>query len=208
MSDAGESRASRSIVHSLRRIALEVLVGFVGVYAAFALSAWKDRQDRVERRHQIKRALIAEIRPMVELAKHNAPGYGEFLDRFDSTAKAGTPRPHPFIETLSVTDHVWEATKQAGGLEILDVPTFVRLSAFYNENSQMVAQYAQLRDFSIAEILPRIDGGENAFLVPGTKELPTAFGLYRTALRRLRAMNTTMAADGDSLIVLLARDTI
>jgi hypothetical protein len=57
---------------------------------------------------------------------------------------------------------VWEATKQAGGLNLIDVPTFVALSQFYNMNSNMLAQYAQLRDFSIAEILPRQTSGLRA----------------------------------------------
>src|SRR4051812_32045541 len=154
-----------TIVQSMRRIALEIFIGFIGVYAAFALSAYKDKRDQTDRRHQIKRAVIAEIRPIAAHAKTEAPGYAMFRARFDSTVKAGAPRPHPFVESIAILDHVWEATKQAGGLSLIDVPTFVKLSAFYNDNSQMLAQYAQLRDFSIAEILPRIDGGPDAFFV-------------------------------------------
>ncbi len=45
----------RPIVQSLRRITLEIVVGFVGVYAAFALSACKEHVDMIERRHR-KRA--------------------------------------------------------------------------------------------------------------------------------------------------------
>jgi hypothetical protein len=138
---------------TLSRIALEIIIGFVGVYAAFALSAYKERRDLIDRRHQIKRALVAEIRPMVTLARHNERGYREFLTAFDSSVKAGRPAPHPFIETVSLADHIWEATKQAGGLNLIDVPTFVDLATFYNANSQMFGQYAQLREFSLTEIL-------------------------------------------------------
>ncbi|HEY4303781.1 MAG TPA: hypothetical protein VGM82_04905 [Gemmatimonadaceae bacterium] len=52
-----DNRSSdRPIVQSLRRITLEIIIGFIGVYAAFALSAYKARSDAVDRRHQIKRS--------------------------------------------------------------------------------------------------------------------------------------------------------
>jgi hypothetical protein len=192
---------------TLSRIALEIFIGFVGVYAAFALSAYKDRRDVIERRHQVKRALIAEIRPIVALARSNRPQYQRFLDAFDSSATAGRPSPHPFLEAAGLSDHVWEATKQAGGLQLIDVPTFYQLSEFYNMNSQMFAQYAQLREFSIAEILPHAREA-NAFFEPGTTTLRPSFIIYRQALKRLVNMNGSLVSGGDSLIARLARDTI
>jgi hypothetical protein len=141
----------------MRRITVEIVVGFIGVYAAFALTAYKERRDQVERRHQIKRALIAE--------------------------------------------------KQGGGLNLIDVPTFVALAQFYNMNSQSLSQYGQLRDFSIREILPRSAAGPNAFFVPGTTKLLPSFELYGNAMRRLGAMDQSTVSNGDSLLVRLARDT-
>lgn len=65
-----ENRSNeRPVVQSLRRIALEIIIGFVGVYAAFALSAYKERADAIDRRHQLKRALIREIVPLVEVSQ-------------------------------------------------------------------------------------------------------------------------------------------
>jgi hypothetical protein len=193
---------------TLSRIALEIVIGFVGVYAAFALSAYKERRDLIDRRHQIKRALIAEIRPIVALAASNAPGYDQFLSSFDSTVTAGRPAPHAFLDAVGLSDHVWEATKQAGGLSLIDVPTFVELSAFYNMNSNMFAQYAQLREFSIAEILPRQAGDPRAYYEPGTTNVRASFVIYRRALKRLGNMNRSLVSGGDTLIARLARDTI
>jgi hypothetical protein len=45
----------------------------------------------------------------------------------------------------------------------------VALSQFYNMNSNMFAQYAQLREFSIAEILPRQAGGRAPSSSPGRR---------------------------------------
>ena len=193
---------------TLSRIALEIVIGFIGVYAAFALGAYKERRDLVDRRRQIKRALIAEIRPIVQIAESNIAGYELALAAFDSSARAGRPAPQAFIESVALNDHVWEATKQAGGLNLIDVPTFVALSQFYNMNSNMLAQYGQLRDFSIAEILPRQAGGPRAFLEPGTTNERASFVIYRRALRRLANMSRSLRSGGDTLIVRLAADTI
>ena len=193
---------------SLRRIGLEIVIGFIGVYAAFALNAYKERRDLVDRRHQIKRALIAEIRPIVDRARRNGPEYLKVLQSFDSTVKAGHPMPRPFTESVGLTDHVWEATKQAGGLNLIDVPTFVELSEFYNMNTQEFAQYAQLRDFSLTEILPRLSTGSQAFYEPGTQILRSSFVVYRSALGRLNGMSRSLVSGGDSLIVRLAHDTL
>jgi hypothetical protein len=198
----------RALRRTLGRIALEIFVGFVGVYAAFALSAYKERRDLVDRRHQIKRALIVEIRGIADLARSNAPGYTMYLERFDSTVKAGRPQPRPFTESVGLSDHVWEATKQAGGLSLIDVPTFVELAQFYNMNSNMLAQYAQLREFSMTEILPRIGSAPDVFFQPGTQTVRPSFVVYRTALRRLANMNQSLVSGGDSLIARLARDTL
>jgi len=203
--------AARSIIASRRtlsRISLEILIGFAGVYAAFALDAYKDRRDMIDRRHQIKRALMAEIRPIVQNAENNIGGYERTLAEFDSSVKAGRPAPQAFFESVSLNDHVWEATKQAGGLNLIDVPTFVALSQFYNMNSNMFAQYAQLREFSIAEILPRQAEGFRAFLEPGTTNERASFVIYRRALRRLANMSRSLRSGGDTLLVRLARDTI
>jgi len=193
---------------ALSRIALEIVIGFIGVYAAFALGAYKERRDLIDRRHQIKRALIAEIRPIVRIAENNIAGYERVLAEFDSSVKVGRPAPQPFIESVALNDHVWEATKQAGGLNLIDVPTFVALSQFYNMNSNMFAQYAQLRDFSIAEILPHQAEGPRAFLEPGTTNERASFVIYRRALKRLANMSRSLHSGGDTLLVRLARDTI
>jgi len=162
----------RRIVQSLRRLAVEILVGFVGVYAAFALSAYKERIDAVDRRHQLKRALIREIIPLVDVSKRNVGSYKAALARFDSAVAAGArPTPRPFVEPLGLGMDVWEGTKQAGGLNLIDVPTFVRLSQFYNSWSTMVAYYAQLRDLSVTVILPNVGRDPDVFYDPKTGAL-------------------------------------
>jgi hypothetical protein len=203
-----ERRPPSPLSQSFRRIALEILVGFIGVYAAFALTAYKERRDQVNRRHQIKRALIAEIREISDHERKNVPLERQALATFDSTVKAGTPFPAPFVEAVDQRGHVWEAMKQAGGLNLLDVPMFVRLSVFYNASSNMYAQYAQLRDISMHDILPRTNNGPQAFIDPRTHKAIPVLDVYRSGLVRITGFSWSLASDGAELIVQLARDTI
>jgi len=202
------SLSNRRILQSMRRLAVEILVGFVGVYAAFALSAYKDKRDEIDRRHQIKRALIVEIRGLAATSRRNAGGWGRLSAQFDSSAAAGNPKSFPFVEPLSVSTHVWDATKQASGLNLLDVPTFVMLADFYSRESMMSAQYNELRDFYMSDVLPRLSKGPASFYLPGTRTLLPQFGIYHYALKRLGGMDSTLARFGDTLIVKLAKDTI
>jgi hypothetical protein len=205
-----DSRSNdRPIVQSLRRIMLEIVVGFVGVYAAFALSAYKEHADMIEQRHQIKRALIREIIPLVEVSKRNSGAYSAFLLRFDSAVKAGgKPMPRPFVEPLGLSMDVWEGTKQAGGLNLLDVPTFVRVSEFYNSWNRMSAYYAQLRDISVNVILPNAGTNVGVFYDAKSGQLRPEFQLvYRADLRALDNISVNAVKSGDEVIAILARDT-
>lgn len=191
----------------LARITIEILVGFVGVYAAFALTAYHERQDTIDRRHQIKRALIAEIRPIVALARRNDSEYVRIRTRLDSSIAAGRPAIRPFTEPYAIVDHVWEATKQAGGLTVLDVPTFFAVSNFYNDNSQMLAQYEQLRDLSLNRLLPQLARPEQ-LLDAATKRPGPLLQLYNVGLDRVGGYNRMIVSDGDSVLAMLARDTL
>lgn len=202
--------SERRIVQSLRRIGIEILVGFVGVYAAFALSAYKEKRDLVDRRHQIKRALIRELTPLVYVSHVNAGSYGVYATEFDSLLKAGKkPIPRPFIEPMSLGMHMWEATKQGGGLSLIDVETFSQISNFYNKWSQMDAFYSQLRELSVHTILPESSRGVDAFYDPRTGRLrPDVAAIYVYDLRALDVLSSDGARDGAALIAILAKDTI
>ncbi|MEP6492442.1 MAG: hypothetical protein ABJF01_07185 [bacterium] len=204
------SKDAAKLRRTLGRIALEIMVGFIGVYAAFALSAYHERRELNERRRQVKLALLREIGPLTDLARRNVGGYGKTLAHFDSGVKAGTkPIPQPFTEPIGLNMHMWEATKQAGGLNLVDVSTFNEIGDFYNDISRMLAIYGQLRDLSINVILPGADRGADAFYNPST-------GMLRNDIRRLYYWDLTAlentskrtAAEGDSLVKRLAHDTL
>ena len=202
---------SARVVSAIRRMSVEILVGFIGVYAAFALSAYKDKRDLIDRRHQIKRALYHEVQSLFENSKRNSAegGYRQLLAEFDSTVKTGKrPIPRTFIEPLGLSMHMWDATKQSGGLDIIDVPTFVRLSDFYNNWSEMSVFYGQLRDLSLNTILPLVPKGVDAFYDSKAELRYDIKRVYYYDLDALAHLTGESVKEGTSLLAVLAKDTI
>lgn len=192
-------------------MSVEILIGFIGVYAAFALSAYKEKRDQIDRRHQIKRALYHEVQSLFENSRRNSSGggYAEFLVRSDSSVKAGKrPVPRTFIEPLGLSMHMWDATKQSGGLDIIDVPTFVQLSDFYNNWSEMSVFYGQLRDLSLNTILPLVPKGADAFYDSKNVLRYDVGHVYYYDLESLARLTGESVKRGRELLAVLAKDTI
>ena len=72
----------------------------------------------------------------------------------------------------------------------------------------MFGQYAQLRDITMRDILPRWNDGADAFVDPRTRRRIGAMHVYRDGLKRLEGFSSSLASDGAILIQKLARDTI
>lgn len=200
--DGNLLRRSRSI---LLRLLFELVVVFVGVYAAFALSAWQERREATERRQQIELALVREIRDITANTRQAATWTGEAVAHYDSAFAVGSrPRLEPMIEPIGVRAHMWEATLESGGLELLDVGRIYRLSQFYNELNIGFEQLAQLRTLSETVLIPNLGRGSGEFYDEDGK-LRVKYGWYMMGLRNLHGLAERITASGDSLVAELGR---
>jgi hypothetical protein len=193
------------IRRTLATIALEILVGFVGVYAAFWLAARHERQEMEERRRQVRVALVEEIRDIKRGSGNAAVGFGRLLAFYDSAFKAGgRPALQPMLTSERFDTHIWNATQQSGGLMLLDVPTYMKLSAYYNELARGFAEIDGLRTRTETVLLPNIDKGpEEFYSAPGKIRLKYAW--YPMGVKRLHDLAVDINGRSDSLIVLLQR---
>jgi hypothetical protein len=188
----------------LVRPALELVVVFIGVYAAFALSEYESRRDATERRHQLQAALVSEIRDIASNTRRVAEALPPQLARFDSAVAAGARPPlQPWIEPIRVQTHMWEATLQSGPLDIFDVPTVYAISQFYNELNAGFEQLAQLRALSEAVLIPELGGGSDEFY-DSANQLRPKYTWYRDGLGRLSRLAGEITVQGDSLVALLS----
>ena len=177
------------------RLGLELLVVFIGVYAAFALSQYEARRKSAERRDQLQDALVREIKDLTSNTRRVAQQLPIELAQFDSAVRVGGhPALQPWIEPVRMQTHMWEATLQSGALDLFDVPTVYRLSQFYNELNAGFEQLAQLRSLSESVLIPDLERGSGEFYERGGRAyvlsingIATGSDVWQVWLRRSRS---------------------
>lgn len=198
---------SRRTIDFAARLAFELLIIFVGVYAAFALSQHRAEREADVRRYQVREALVREIESVTMNTRRVAANTPLYLASFDSLLAAGhRPEPQVFLEPINIQTHMWEVTLQSNALDLLDVPTVYRLSAFYNQLNQGFEQFYQLRMLSEQYFLPILDEGADGFYDETTGDLRPSFGWYRPSLRRLGTLAADITELGDTLAAELRRE--
>ena len=190
----------------LARLALELVIVFTGVYAAFAMSEYQTRRDAVTRRDQLQAALASEIRDIASNTRRVATILPGQLAAFDSAVAAGArPNLVPWIEPVRVQTHMWQATLESGALDIFDVATVYGISQFYNELNAGFEQLAQLRELSETVLIPELGRGSDAFY-DSADQLRPKYRWYRDGLERLSRLASSITAQGDSLVSVLSTD--
>lgn len=188
----------------LPALALELLVVFVGVLAAFELSAWQEGRARREKARQLRVALREEVADVAGRARRIAEFLPRRVEGIEAAIQAGEkPGLPPHLEPLGVRSNVWEAVRSSGGLEVLPVPLYLELGSFYNSLANGFEQIAQLQRLSERELIPLLDRGPAA-LYTEQGELRPRFGWYFSLQRNLAAQAAELAAHGARLDSLLA----
>jgi hypothetical protein len=162
----------------------ELVLVFVGVYAAFWLNGYQQRQQDAERRDQILAFIEQTLSEGIESSKANRakeqePEAAEF-QRALNAGEMPPVRPFVFITDYSPSDLA--TMLQSGGVQLLDVQT---LSALRRDESvirwglQRMARYQKLSD---ELIVPNLGQDISFFYDPATKKLRKQFEIYPQAL--------------------------
>lgn len=190
----------RSLLRLVSRLGFELIVVFVGVYGAFALSNYGAEREASERRQQMQAALVQEIEGIIANTGNAAREVRSMLAAFDSAyAAGGSPPPIPMLEPVRIQNHMWEITLASGGLDLMEVSTAFELSQFYNELNLGFAQLEQLRQLSESTILPSLDLGPDEFYEsPG--RLRAKYIWYLSGLRSLQELAERTTTMGEGLV--------
>jgi hypothetical protein len=198
LSADAKERAWRSLVG---RLLLELVVVFIGVYAAFALAEHQVARESAERRHQLQLALMREIEDITNNTRNAAVEATRMIAFYDSAfTDAATPIPVPMLEPVRVRNHMWDAVLNSNALDLLDVELVYRLSDFYNELNAGFAVLEQLRGLSETMLLPNLSRGPAAFYDEKGHVRPE-YGWYFAGLRNLREVAASVTTMGDSLFI-------
>ena len=117
----------RVLSRSARWVA-ELLLVFVGVYAAFWLNNYQQHRQDAERRDRILASLEQTLREGIESGKTETPKEERGAAEFRSALDAGDMPPlRPFVFTTDYSPGDFATLLQSGGVQLLDVKTLTAL---------------------------------------------------------------------------------
>jgi hypothetical protein len=162
----------------------ELVLVFVGVYAAFWLNNYQQHRQDAQRRDQILGFIEQTLSEGIESSKVNRakeqePEAAEFRRALDA-GEMPPLRPFVFITDYSPSDLA--TMLQSGGVQLLDVQTLRALRSDESVIRWGLARMARYQKLSDDLIVPNLDQDISFFYDPATKKLRKRFEIYPEAL--------------------------
>src|SRR6266513_2228278 len=161
----------------------ELVLVFVGVYAAFWLSNYQEHRQDAGRRDQILASFEKQLRQGIESGKINRAKQEQKAAELRRARDAGEMLPlEPFVFITDYSPSDWATMLQSGGVQLLDVQT---LMAVRNDESVIrwgLSRMAWYQKLSDELIVPNLDQDISFFYDPATKKLRKRFEIYPDAL--------------------------
>jgi hypothetical protein len=168
----------------LARWTVELVLVFIGVYAAFSLNNYQQHQQEAKRRDQILASLERTLGDGIESGRISAAKQEQQALEFQRALDAGEMPPlPPFVFTTDYTPGDFATLLQSGGIELLDVET---LTALRNDESVIrwgLSRMAHYQKLSDELIVPNLDQEISFFYDPTTRKLRKRFEMYPEALQ-------------------------
>ena len=179
-----QTTEKRSRFARFGRWVAELVLVFVGVYAAFWLSNYQQHRQDAERRDRILAYIEQTLSEGIESSKANRakeqePEAAEFRRALD--AGEMTPvRPFTFITDYSPSDLA--TMLQSGGVQLFDVQTLRALRSDESVIRWGLARMGRYQKLSDELIVPNLGQDTSFFYDPVTKKLRRQFEIYPKAL--------------------------
>ena len=162
----------------------ELVLVFVGVYAAFWLNNYQQHQQDAERHDRILASIERTLRDGIESNKINRTQQEREAAEFRRALNAGEMPPlDPFVFTTDYSPGDFATLLQSGGIQLLDLQT---LTALRNDESVIrwgLSRMARYQKLSDELIVPNLDQDISFFYDPATKKLRKRFEIYPEALQ-------------------------
>jgi len=178
-----ETTERPSVLSRIGRWTAELILVFVGVYAAFWLNNYQQHRQDAERRDRILASIERTLREGIESNEISRAKQQLEAAEFRRTLDAGEmPSLRPFVFTTDYSPGHFAALLQSGGIQLLDLET---LTALRNDETiirwglSRMTRYTKLSD---ELIVTNLDQDISFFYDPATKKLRKRFDFYPEAL--------------------------
>ena len=174
---------SRRSLSRLGRWIAELILVFVGVYGAFWLNNYQERQRDAKRRDVILASLEESVKHELENAQQNAGVEEKRASDFRRALDAGEmPQVRPFSFQADYSPSDIATLLQAGGVELLDPKTLTVLRNTESVIRGGLALMARIEKISDQVIVPHLNEGNAIFYDPATKKLRPSVEKYPDGL--------------------------
>jgi hypothetical protein len=179
----GQTTEKRSRFARFGRWVAELVLVFVGVYAAFWLNNYQQHRQDVERRDQILASLEQLLREGIESNKNAGVKEEQRATEFRRALEAGEMPPlRPFFFITDYSPGDIAALLQSGGVQLLDVKMLMAVRGFESVIRWGLSDVARYQKLSDELIVPNLDQDISFFYDPTTKKLRKRFEIYPQAL--------------------------
>src|SRR5205823_7901803 len=179
-----EKPKERSHLSRLSRWAAELLLVFVGVYAAFWLNNYQQHRQDEDRRDRILASIEQTLREGIDSNNVSRAKQQQQAAEFQRALDVGEMPPlRPFVFTTDYSAGDFATLLQSCGIELLDVET---LTALRNDESVMrwgLSRMAHYQKLSDELIVPNLDQDVSFFYDSTTRKLRKRFEMYPEALQ-------------------------
>jgi hypothetical protein len=161
----------------------ELVLVFIGVYAAFWLSNYQQHRQDAERRDRILASIEQELRRGIDSGKIAGAKQEQEGAKFRRALDAGEMPPlQPFVFTTDYSPGDWATLLQSGGVQLLDVKTLTALRELESVIRWGVSDMERYQKLSDELIIPNLDQDVSFFYDPAAKKLRRRFEIYPQAL--------------------------
>jgi hypothetical protein len=179
-----ETTETGAFLSRIGRWTAELVLVFVGVYAAFWLNNYQQRQQDQERHDRILASIEQTLREGIESNKVSRAKEQQQVAEFRRALDAGEMPPlHPFVFTTDYSPGDFATILQSGGIQLLELETLTALRQDESVIRWGLSGMARYQKLSDELIVPNLNQDISFFYDPTTRKLRKQFEIYPEALQ-------------------------
>ncbi len=164
------------------------MVIFLGVYAAFWVDNYRDRQAEAERSREMAAALQKDIEDVIRVLDKTVDEIRSGLAEWEQARVNGEFRA-PYYYRIRGSERppnaVYNAILQSRPAEVFDAQLLFDLGYFYSELLGASDRYVRYATFTEQQLLPRLKSGPDSFYRADGEHLLPEYAAHMDRLREL-----------------------
>ena len=194
------------IAGAVKRYGAELVIVFVGVYAAFWVDNYRDSQNDEERTAQIVQTLHEDLQDFITTSGRHGDHITTSLDAWEA-ARSNGEKPPPYVLRLDRSEtppiSVWQAVSQSSLVELLEPSLLFDLGFFYSELEGVGVKFVRYSAFTDEYVLPGMKRDPAWFYDDASGELKPEFAAHMDRLLEYQEDTRVLAEWAECLIARL-----